>query len=151
MIINPYAYYEGEVPVINYGEKEIPRCFSTACRAYLNPFVKWIDGGEKWVCNICKYINNTEEYFYGRLDKFGNRIDISEKADLSFGSYEFIANKTYMKDQKSLNPPTFFFLLDVSLAAIQNGFLSAVIESLKDVINNDTIPQQERAKVRIFL
>ncbi len=46
--------------------------------------------------------------------------------------------------------PTFIFLLDVSLAAIQNGFLSASIESIKDTINNDLIPNADRVRVRIF-
>jgi hypothetical protein len=44
--------------------------------------------------------------------------------------------------------PTFIFLLDVSLAAIQNGFLSASIESIKDTINNDLIPNTDRVRVK---
>jgi len=43
--------------------------------------------------------------------------------------------------------PTFVFLIDVSLAAIQNGFLSATIESIKDTINNDLIPNSDRVRV----
>lgn len=46
--------------------------------------------------------------------------------------------------------PTFIFLIDVSLAAVQNGFLSAVIESIKDTINNDLIPHSDRVRVRII-
>ena len=38
-----------ELPLINYGDKSIPRCPNANCRAYLNPFVKFIDGGEKWI------------------------------------------------------------------------------------------------------
>jgi hypothetical protein len=37
--------------------------------------------------------------------------------------------------------------LDVSSASIQNGFLSACLESIKDAINNDLIPNGERARV----
>ena len=32
------------LPLINYGDKNIPRCPNRNCRAYLNPFVKFIDG-----------------------------------------------------------------------------------------------------------
>jgi hypothetical protein len=45
--------------------------------------------------------------------------------------------------------PTFIFLIDVSLASIQNGFLSATIESIKDTINNDLIPNSDRVRVKI--
>ena len=41
-----------DIPFVDYGEKNIPRCPNRNCRAYLNPFVKFIDGGEKWICNI---------------------------------------------------------------------------------------------------
>lgn len=43
--------------------------------------------------------------------------------------------------------PTFIFLLDVSMSAIQNGYLSACIESIKDSINNDLIPNGDRVRV----
>jgi len=43
--------------------------------------------------------------------------------------------------------PTFIFLIDVSLAAIQNGFVSATVESIKDTINNDLIPNGDRVRV----
>jgi protein transport protein SEC24 len=147
MIINPFCYQEGDLPNVNYGEKEIPRCFSSQCRAYINPFVKWIEGGEKWVCNICKYINTTEDYYYAKLDKYGYRVDRNEKPDLCLGSYEFVANRTYMKKDKLPNHPVFIFIIDVSLVSSQNGFLSAVLESIKDTINTDVIPHPDRTKI----
>jgi len=149
LIINPCAYFEGDLPTVNYGEMEIPRCYSSACRAYINPFVKWIEGGDKWICNLCKHINNTESYYYGRLDKYNQRVDVNDKPDLSAGSYEFIANKTYMKKDKPLNQPVYIFVIDVSMMSSQNGYLSAVLESIKDAINSDTIPYQEKTKVKI--
>lgn len=56
--------------------------------------MKWIDGGDKWICNICKAHNNTENYFYNKLDTYNNRVDVMQKPDLSCGTYDFIANKT---------------------------------------------------------
>ena len=149
-MLNPLANGEVEMPIINYGEKEIPRCGSTGCRAYLNPFVKWVEGGDKWICNICKFINTTEEYYYGKLDKYNNRVDIGQRQDLNSGSYEFIAGRTYMKKDKTPNPPTFIFIIDVSLAAISNGYLSAVLESIKDTINNGVIENVERTKIALI-
>jgi protein transport protein SEC24 len=147
LVINPCSTLEPDLPTVNYGESEIPRCNSSQCRAYLNPFVKWVDGGDKWICNLCKNVNTTESYYYGKLDKSGMRSDYREKADLCNGSYEFIANKTYMKKDKALSSPTYIFLIDVSQMSSQNGFLSAVIESIKSAINDDLFPYNERTKI----
>lgn len=147
LIIHPGAPLEGEIPTVSYGENEIPRCASQQCRGYINPFVKWIEGGEKWICNLCKYVNNTEEYYYAKLDKYGNRVDADERLDMSLGSYEFIANKTYMKKDRPPVSPNYIFVIDVSLATVHNNFLSAVVESIKDTINSDAFNYSERTKV----
>jgi protein transport protein SEC24 len=152
LILNPLAFYEKEISVLDYGDQEIPRCTFSSCRGYINPFVKWTDGGEKWICNLCKSINNTESYYYAKLDKYNNRVDLNENPFLHQGSFEFIANKNiYLKKDKISNPPTFVFILDVSLISITHGFLSAVIESIKDTINNDLILYPERTKVSYYI
>jgi protein transport protein SEC24 len=151
MIINPYCFYENELPIVNYGDKEIPRCISSTCRAYINPFVKWIEGGEKWICNICGYINDTADYYYSRLDKNNNRVDKEEKTDINCGSYEFIANSTYMKKDKPVAQPVYVFVIDVSIASYQNGFLSAVLETLKDLIKSEALNNIEKVKVSIVI
>ena len=46
--------------------------------------------------------------------------------------------------------PAFYFIIDVSVAAIQNKFLFAVIESIKDIINNDSLNNYDRTKVAII-
>lgn len=132
---------------MSFGEKEIPRCGSHSCRAYINPFVSFIEGGEKWICNICKTRNTTDDYYMSPLDKFGNRLDRNERPELSFGSYEFLANKTYMKKGKDPNPPSYVFVIDVSLSAIHSGYTNAVCESIKDAITNDLFFNPELTKV----
>lgn len=83
-----------QVPVITFGDNDIPRCVSTNCRAYINPFVKFIEGGDRWICNICKNVNVTENYYFNKLNSQNQRIDINEQSYLNSGSYDFIANKT---------------------------------------------------------
>jgi len=150
IMINPFSNHENEIPIINYGEKDIPRCSSQSCRGYINPFVKWIEGGEKWICNLCGYINDTAEYFYSRLDKFNNRIDMNDKPDLSCGSYEFIANATYAKRDKQVAQPVYIFIIDASVASYQNGFLTAVLETIKELIKSESFQNPEKVKVNFY-
>ena len=139
-----------ELPLINYGEKNIPRCSNSNCIAYLNPFVKFIDGGEKWICNICGQINNTEEYYYCDVDKNGERLDINQKEELCCGSYEFVANKSYWKKRKTPTEAMFLFLFETSLGAIDNGFFNACVESVKDVISNESFYNGNNVKICII-
>lgn len=52
-----------------------------------------------------------------------------------------------MRRDKIACIPTYVFLLDVSSASIQNGFLTACLESIKDTINNDLILNADRVRV----
>lgn len=139
-----------ELPLIDYKEKEIPRCNNKNCRAYLNPFVKFIDEGEKWICNICGQKSQIENYFYNTIDKNGIRIDINEKAELCNTSYEFIANKNIYKKEKSPAEATFYFIFETSNGAIDNGFLTASIESVKDAISNEIFYNGSNIKIGIL-
>ena len=132
---------------MDYGDNEIPRCVSPHCRAYLCPFTKWIDGGERWVCHLCRCVNITSDYYFNKLNQQNIRIDSNTKIDLAYGSYEYVANKTYRKSDKPSMFPIFIFAIDVSLASIQNNFLTAVIESIKDVIAGDSLLFCDKTKV----
>lgn len=63
-----------EFPTVNLGGKPIVRCKD--CRAYINPYVRFVDNGMKWVCNFCGDLNNTESYYYSATNKTGIRHDI---------------------------------------------------------------------------
>ena len=135
--ITPVSSTAGEeIPLVSYEDKSIPRCPNTQCRAYLNPFVKFIEGGEKWICNFCKQVNNTEDHYYANLDKNGRRVDCDTKIELCHGSYEFLTNKQYWSSGKTPTTAMYIFLIETSMSAIANGFLTSVIESIKDVVNN---------------
>ena len=139
-----------EIPFINYKENNIPRCPNRNCRAYMNPFVKFIQGGEKWLCNLCGQINDTEEYYYSDVDKNGIRLDINEKPELCCGTYEFYANKSYWKKGKDPTEAFFIFVFETSMGAIDNGFFTACIESVKDAINNEIFYNGKKIKISIL-
>ncbi len=74
------------IPTASFNDKPIVRCKD--CRAYINPFVKFIDLGQRWVCNFCKDINTTEGYYYSPADTNGIRSDIAERPELLYGSVD---------------------------------------------------------------
>ena len=83
-----------DIPLIDYGENNIPQYPNLNCRVYLNPFVKIINGGEKWICNLLGQINKIEDYYYSDVNRNGVKLDIKSKTELCCGTYEFVANKT---------------------------------------------------------
>ena len=69
MVIKPYGELPTgeEVVTSNFKSKPIVRC--KECRAYVNPFIKFIDNGARWICNFCKLDNITDAYYYSALDQ----------------------------------------------------------------------------------
>ena len=145
---NNSSYYE--IPLIDYGANSIPRCKNKKCEAFLNPFVKFIENGEKWICNFCGQENDTEDHYFCDLDKNGERLDINTKTELCYGSYEFKTNKSYWKKNKSPTRAFFIFVIETSLSAIDSGFLSACVESIKDAINNDIFYNGDNVNISII-
>ena len=146
----PMKNTECEIPFVNYGDNNIPRCPNKSCRAYMNPFVKFIEGGEKWICNLCGQINDTEDFYYSDVDKNGIRLDKNQKPELCCGSYEFFANKSYWKKGKGPTEAFFIFVFETSMGAIDNGFFIACIESVKDIINNENFYNGKNVKIAIM-
>ena len=139
-----------DIPLIDYGSNNIPRCKNQNCAAFLNPFVKFFENGEKWVCNFCGEENDTEDHYFCDLDKNGIRLDINTKPELCCGSYEFKTNKSYWKKNKIPTHAFFIFLIETSLSSIETGFLTACIESLKDVITNDLFYNGDDVNISII-
>ena len=141
---------EGEIPLINYGLNEIPRCKNKDCKIFLNPFVKFIENGEKWICNFCNEENDTEDYYFCDLDKNRERLDSDTKPELCCGSYEFLANKSFYKKNKNPSRAFFIFMFETSFSAINSGFLEACIEGVKDAVNNNIFYNGNDVNISIF-
>ena len=133
VMISPSSFYtkKDEFPLISYGEEnDVPRCKNTNCRAFINPYIKFIEN-DKWQCNICKTINKVEEYY------FKNEEEKTNKIELNNGSYEFLLNKTYWKNNRPPNKLNYYFLIDISYKSIEAGFAQCALESIKDCIMNN--------------
>ena len=135
-ITNPDIQENIEIPLINYGSKDIPRCKNHSCEAFINPFVRITENKEKWICNFCDEENDIEDYFFNYLNIKNEKLELENKLELCYGSYEFEANKSYYKKNKSPTKAFFMFLFETSLSSINSGFLDACIEGVKDAINN---------------
>lgn len=125
-----------EVPEVNFKQQSIVRCKD--CRAYINPFVRWIDDGQRWICPFCGEINVTAKYYYSTIEADGYRTDHDERPELNCGTVDFICHEEYMN--RPPMPPTYLFAFDVSKPAVESGYLAFACSTLKSVIEQQLLP-----------
>lgn len=124
---------EREIPVVDFGEIGPPRC--RRCRTYINPFMVFKSGGNKFVCNMCTFPNDVIPEYYAPTDPSGARVDRLQRPELSFGTIEFTAPKEY--STKEPVPLKTLFLIDVSMESISKGFLEGVCEGILSTLYGD--------------
>ncbi|KAL9658117.1 hypothetical protein ABK040_013030 [Willaertia magna] len=127
-ILKPF--HSKEVPTI--GGNLIIRCNN--CRTYINPFVQFLEFGNKWQCNVCKQINDVPKRYYSPTDQAGVRHDFFERPELTNAIYEYLAPQEYMS--RPPQPPAYLFLIDTSYNSINSGFFHSVVESIKGIIKS---------------
>ena len=71
---------DAPLDVVNFGSTGIVRC--KKCRAYVNPFVAWVNNGRQWRCNVCGFSNDVPNSYFCQLDERGRRggIEISGRS-----------------------------------------------------------------------
>lgn len=74
IIVQPFAQPRtevGEEPVytVDFSQSGPPRC--KRCRGYINPWCNFVEGGQKFICNLC---GNSSEGVY-RCSKLRHRAD----------------------------------------------------------------------------
>jgi protein transport protein SEC24 len=117
---------ELEIPVLDFGETGPPRCHR--CRAYINPFMVFRSGGNKFVCNMCNYANDVPPEYFCAITPQGARVDREQRPELMRGTVEFLVPKEYWsKEPVGLR---WLFLIDVGQEAFNKGFLEAFCEGI---------------------
>ncbi|XP_053885854.1 protein transport protein Sec24D isoform X1 [Malaclemys terrapin pileata] len=142
-IIKPFAAVPpNETPlyVVNHGETGPIRC--NRCKAYMCPFMQFIEGGRKYQCGFCNCINDVPPFFFQHLDHIGRRTDHYERPELSLGSYEYVATLDYCRNNKPPNSPAYIFMIDVSYSNIKSGLVKLICNELKTVL--DKLPREEQ-------
>ncbi|CAG8554291.1 7755_t:CDS:10 [Diversispora eburnea] len=121
LVITPYrSLKEGDDPVPVITDTVIARC--RRCRTYINPFVTFAEGGQKWRCNMCFLLNE----------------------ELNHAVVEFVAPTEYMV--RPPQPPVYLFVIDVSFPAVQSGAVATAAKTILESL--DRIPNEEnRTKI----
>ncbi|XP_066429981.1 protein transport protein Sec24D [Eleutherodactylus coqui] len=128
--------------LVNHGEAGPIRC--NRCKAYMCPFMLFIEGGRRFQCGFCNCVNEVPPFYFQHLDHIGRRVDHYERPELSLGSYEYVATLDYCRKNKPPSPPAFIFMIDVSYSNIKNGAVRLICEELKTLL--DRLPREENAE-----
>lgn len=129
MLLQPLAPLqpgEAEVPVLDFGDAGPPRC--RRCRAYINPFMMFRNGGNKFVCNLCTYPNDTPPEYFCATSPQGVRVDRDQRPELHRGTVEFIVPKEYWtREPVGLR---WLFLIDVTQESYNKGFVESFCDGI---------------------
>jgi hypothetical protein len=125
----------GGIPVVNFGAAGVIRC--KRCRAYINPFSSFVDGGRRWRCNLCSYVNDVPQAYYAPCDAAGQRVDRDSRPELTCGSVEFVATAEYM--MRPPQPPVYMFVVDVSYGAVASGVLQTAVDTIRGVSRGERV------------
>ena len=144
VLLQPLAQDEHPTPVVNADGGAIIRC--RRCRTYINAFCVFTDAGRRWRCNCCTNLNEVPPEYFCPLDGSGRRRDAMERPELSCGSVEYIAPAEYMV--RPPMPPVYFFVLDVSAAAVASGYLARACAALRESLA--ALPGDGRTQVGLL-
>jgi protein transport protein SEC24 len=135
----PLQQGELDIPVLNFGDTGPPRC--RRCRAYINPFMMFRTGGNRFVCNLCTYPNETPAEYFCATNPQGVRVDRDQRPELTRGTVEFIVPKEYWtKEPVGLR---WLFLIDVTQESFNKGFLEAFCEGILLALYGGEAPAAE--------
>lgn len=138
LVVQPLAKQtEGEaaIPVLDFGETGPPRC--RRCRAYVNPFMVFSNGGNRMTCNLCGHPNEVAPEYFAPTDPSGVRVDRQDRPELMLGTCEFLVPKEYWS--KEPVGMRYLFLIDVSAEACNRGFLKAMCDGILAALYGDDL------------
>lgn len=143
--VHPLAEEPGEpkLPLVNFGTAGVVRC--GRCRAYIHPFVNFINGGRQWRCSMCGKLNDVPSVYYCPLDEQGRRTDLADHPELTRGSVEVVAPAEYMV--RPPQAPVYMFVIDVSHQAVESGMLENAVAAIKKCITEELLPGGERTQI----
>ncbi|GAA5838242.1 hypothetical protein JCM11251_003439 [Rhodosporidiobolus azoricus] len=146
LVVQPFAQLrpeEGGLPVVDFGETGPPRC--ERCRGYINPWCVFVEGGQKFVCNLCGAQTQVEPEYFSHLDMGQRRMDLDQRPELRLGSIDFAVNRDYWVQDNASSPGgrgsprepkplNYIFAIDVSWSSVRCGLVKEVTDSLRELL-----------------
>ncbi|KAF9090400.1 COPII coat Sec23p-Sfb3p heterodimer component, partial [Mortierella sp. GBA35] len=133
LIIQPLAQLradEAPIETVDFGDAGPARC--RRCNAYINPYVIFTSGGQRFVCNMCLFENDVDPSYFCNLDMNGRRCDLDQRPELRSGTIEFAVPKEYWS--KTPQAAAYVFAIDVSWNSVQSGMLHRCVSGIKEAI-----------------
>lgn len=124
---------EAAIPVLDFGHVGPPRC--RRCRAYVNPFMVFSNGGNRMTCNLCGHPNEVAPEYFAPTDPSGIRVDRQDRPELLLGTCEYLVPKEYWS--KEPVGMRHLFLIDVSAESCNRGFLKAMCDGILAALYGD--------------
>ncbi|PKK64784.1 hypothetical protein RhiirC2_665880 [Rhizophagus irregularis] len=151
VILQPMAKLrndEAPIELVDFQENGPVRC--RRCKAYINPFAIFVEGGQKFICNMCLFSNEVPPEYFCHLDMNGRRADIDQRPELKYGTVEFTAPEEYWA--RPPTPLSHVFAIDVSWNAIKSGMLAKCVETIRDILFNspNSIPPGGKVGIITF-
>lgn len=146
LMVQPFALpHPSEEPIqlVDFGEMGPVRC--SRCKAYINPFMRFVDQGKFFICNLCGFSNDTPREYLCNLGPDGRRRDADERPELCRGTVEFVASKEFLVREPM--PAVYFFLIDVSMNAVHTGATAAACSAISQALSD--LPEGPRTMVGI--
>nr|XP_043624506.1 protein transport protein Sec24-like At4g32640 isoform X2 [Erigeron canadensis] len=146
LLVQPLALphpSEEPIQIVDFGEGGPVRC--KRCKGYINPFMKFVDQGKHFICNFCGFTDETPHDYQCNLGPDGKRRDVHERPELCRGTVEFVATGEFLVREPML--AVFFFLIDVSMNALQTGATAGACNAISRVIAD--LPEGPRTMVGI--
>ncbi|XP_047052705.1 protein transport protein Sec24-like CEF [Lolium rigidum] len=146
LMVQPFALpHPSEEPIqlVDFGEMGPIRC--SRCKAYINPFMRFVDQGKNFICNLCGFSNDTPREYLCNLGPDGRRRDADDRPELCRGTVEFIASKEFLVREPM--PAVYFFLVDVSMNAVHTGATAAACSAISQALSD--LPEGPRTMVGI--
>ncbi|KAF9733406.1 COPII subunit [Paraphaeosphaeria minitans] len=130
LIVQPYtSLHEDEAPIPVIDDQVISRC--RRCRAYINPYVTFLDHGHRWRCNMCNLTNDVPQAFDWDAAQ-QKSVDRWQRSELNYGVVEFVAPQEYMV--RPPQPLVYLFLIEVGQASLVNGLCATVSKIIAEAL-----------------
>lgn len=126
---------EQPIPVLDFGNIGPPRC--RRCRAYINPFMVFSNGGNQMTCNLCGHPNEVAPEYFAPTNPSGLRVDREQRPELMLGTCDFLVPKEYWITEPV--PIRQLFLIDVSAESCTRGFLAGFCEGILYALYGDSV------------